>query len=44
MRVAHVTDIHWMVPPDLSDLNIKRVFGYTSLDPQQPQTDAGIRH
>jgi 3',5'-cyclic AMP phosphodiesterase CpdA len=31
MRVAHITDIHWMVPPSLRDLNIKRVFGTANL-------------
>ena len=31
MRVAHVTDIHWMVPPDLGNMNFKRVLGTANL-------------
>ena len=31
MRVAHVTDVHWMVPPALSDMNFKRVLGTANL-------------
>lgn len=31
LRVAHVTDIHWQVPPTLGDLTIKRAFGTANL-------------
>jgi len=31
MRIAHVTDIHWMEPPTLNNLNVKRVLGTANL-------------
>ncbi|MCO4743653.1 MAG: metallophosphoesterase [Proteobacteria bacterium] len=31
MRIAHLTDIHWQVPPTLSELSPKRVLGSVNL-------------
>lgn len=31
MRLAHVTDIHWQVPPGIADLSPKRVLGSLNL-------------
>lgn len=31
MRIAHATDIHWMVPPNLNDLSFKRFLGTANL-------------
>ncbi len=31
MQIAHATDIHWMVPPELGNLNVKRFLGTANL-------------
>ena len=31
MRIAHATDIHWFMPPRLSDLTVRRAFGSFNL-------------